>query len=544
MFLRLCLPHGPRFGRPGGVTELTGTARLVRAILRRDRVRIAVWTLSIAGLVAVTAASVKGLFPTQADLDRAAAAETSAAAIVLNGPPYGLDTVGGQVAYQVGVWGMVAVALMTMFMYTRNTRAEEESGRLELVRATVVGRHAQSTAALIVVGGINLLVGMAVALANIAYGLPVGGSVVFGAGFTVLGLIFCGVTAITTQVSDNTRVANGLAGIVLGLAFAFRAIGDVNDGTLSWLSPIGLVQKSRPYAGDVWWPLAIGLVLAGVLTVVGGILASHRDVGAGLTQPRPGPATAGRALATPFGLALRLQRGSLISWAIGLFATGVAYGSIIDQLDSLLADNDTAKELIAQAGGVSITDSYLSTTLQVVALIATGYALQSALRLRTEENAGRVESLLATPTSRERWVTSHTAMSFVGAALVLLAGGLGTGLTVALITGDWGELPRLVGASLVYVPAVWLLAGLAVALFGLAPRAALAAWAGMAFCFVIGMFGELLDLPRWLTDLSPFQRTPRVPADSLTLLPVVAIAAVAAALTAAGIAGFRHRDVA
>jgi polyether ionophore transport system permease protein len=544
VFLRLCLPHGPRFGRPGGVTELTGTARLVRAILRRDRVRIAVWTLSIAGLVAVTAASVKGLFPTQADLDKAAAAETSAAAIVLNGPPYGLDTVGGQVAYQVGVWGMVAVALMTMFMYTRNTRAEEESGRLELVRATVVGRHAQSTAALIVVGGINLLVGMAVALANIAYGLPVGGSVVFGAGFTVLGLIFCGVTAITTQVSDNTRVANGLAGIVLGLAFALRAIGDVNDGTLSWLSPIGLVQKSRPYAGDVWWPLAIGLVLAGVLTVVGGILASHRDVGAGLTQPRPGPATAGRRLATSFGLALRLQRGSLISWAIGLFATGVAYGSIIDQLDSLLADNDTAKELIAQAGGVSITDSYLSTTLQVVALIATGYALQSALRLRTEENAGRVEPLLATPTSRDRWVTSHTAMSFVGVALVLVAGGLGTGLTVALITGDWGELPRLVGASLVYVPAVWLLAGLAVALFGLAPRAALAAWAGMAFCFVIGMFGELLDLPRWLTDLSPFQRTPRVPADGLTLLPVVAIAVVAAALTAAGMAGFRHRDVA
>src|SRR5262245_64828151 len=319
------------------MSELTGTARLVRAILRRDRVRIAVWTLSIAGLVAVTAASVKGLFPTQADLDRAAAAETSAAAIVLNGPPYGLDTVGGQVAYQVGGWGMVAVALMTMFMYTRNTRAEEESGRLELVRATVVGRHAQPTAALIVVGGINLLVGLAVGLANIAYGLPVGGSLLFGAGFTVLGLMFCGVTAITAQVTENTRVANGLAGIVLGVAFALRAIGDVNDGTLSWLSPIGLVQKSKPYAGDIWWPLAIGLALAGVLTMVGGVLASHRDIGAGLVPPRPGPPEAGRLLGGPMGLALRLQRGTLIAWAVGLFLTGVAYGSTGDQLNHLLA---------------------------------------------------------------------------------------------------------------------------------------------------------------------------------------------------------------
>jgi polyether ionophore transport system permease protein len=525
------------------MTELTGTTGLVRAILRRDRVRIVVWTVSIAGLVVLTAASVKGLFPTQADLEKAAQAEDSAAAIVLNGPPYALDTVGGQVAYQVSTWGMVVVGLMTLLMFTRNTRSEEESGRLELVRATVVGRHAPSTSALIIVGGINLLVGVVVALANIAYGLPVAGSLVFGAGFTVLGLIFAGVTAITTQVTDNARVANGLAGIVLGLAFALRAVGDVGDGTLSWLSPIGLVQKSRPYAGDVWWPLAIGLVVAGVLTVVADVLASHRDVGAGLTQPRPGPATGGRLLTGPFGLALRLQCGSLISWAIGLFATGVAYGSIIDQLDDLLEGNDAAKDLIAQAGGVSITDSYLSTTMLTVALIATGYAVQSALRLRTEENAGRVEQLLATPTSRDGWVTSHVAMSFVGAAVVMVAGGLGAGLTVALITGDFGELPRLVGASLVYVPALWLLAGIAVALFGLAPRAALAAWAGMAFCFVIGMFGQLLDLPSWLIDLSPFQRTPRLPADGLSLVPVVAIAAVAAALTAAGMAGFRHRDV-
>jgi ABC-2 type transport system permease protein len=526
------------------MSELTGTAQLARDILRRDRVRIAVWTLSIAGLVVVTAASVQGLFPTQADLDKAAAAETSAAAIVLNGPPYGLDTVGGQVAYQVGVWGMVAVALMTLLMFTRNTRAEEESGRLDLVRATVVGRHAQSTAALIIVGGINLLVGAVVALANIAYGLPVVGSLVFGAGFTVLGLIFAGVTAITTQVTENSRVANGLAGMVLGLAFALRAIGDVNDGTLSWLSPIGLVQKSRPYAGDVWWPLAIGLALAGVLTLAAGRLASHRDLGAGLVPPRPGPAVGGRLLTRPVGLALRLQRGTLIAWAVGLFATGVAYGSIVDQLDDLLGDNQSAKDLIAQAGGVSIQDSYLATTMLVLALIATGYAIQSALRLRTEENAGRVEPLLATPTSRDRWVGSHLVMSFLGGALVLAAGGLGMGLTVGLITGDMGEVPRLLGASLVYVPAMWLLAGIAIALFGLAPRASLAAWAGIAFCFVIGMFGQLLSLPQWLIDLSPYQRTPQVPAADLTFGALAVIAAVAVALTAAGMVGFRHRDLA
>ncbi len=125
----------------------------------------------------------------------------------------------------------------------------------------------------------------------------------------------------------------------------------------------------------------------------------------------------------------------------------------------------------------------------------------------------------------------------------MAAGGLGAGVTVGLITGDLGEVPRLLGAALAYVPAVWLLAGIAVALFGLAPRAALAAWAGLAFCFVVGMFGQLLDLPTWLVDISPFQRTPQVPAADLSLGPLVVLTAAAAVLTAAGMAGFRHRDV-
>ena len=56
------------------MTELTGTWELVRFILRRDRVRIVVWIVSVTALVIVTALSIKGLYPTQAALDQAAAA--------------------------------------------------------------------------------------------------------------------------------------------------------------------------------------------------------------------------------------------------------------------------------------------------------------------------------------------------------------------------------------------------------------------------------------------------------------------------------------
>ena len=526
------------------MTDLTATWALVRAILRRDRFRIVLWTAALAGLVVLTAASVKGLFPTQADLDEAAAQEAgSPASIVFNGPVQGLDTLGGQVAFQLGSFGLVVVGLMSLLMTTRNTRAEEESGRLELVRATVVGRHAPSTAALLVVGLMNVLVGAVVALGLIGYDLPTTGSVVFGASFTVLGLMFAGVALVAAQITENNRVAGGISGAVLGLAFTLRAAGDVGDGTLSWFSPIGLVQKARPYAGERWWPLLLGLALAGGLVVVAGVLAAHRDIGAGLVPSRPGPPEADRRLSGPFGLALRLQRGSLLAWATGVFLLGAAYGSVAKDIEEYVRDNQQLQDWIARTGGASLLDSYYATTLLTLSLIVAGFGLQAALRLRAEETADRLEPVLATPVSRWRWMASHLTMSVAGSMAVLAAGGLGTGLMVALVTDDIGQVPRLLAASLAYAPAVWVLVGIAVTLYGLAPRIALAAWATLAFCFVVGMLGPLLDLPAWLVDVSPFQRIPEVPAADLRLAPLAVLTALAAGLTWAGVAGFRHRDV-
>src|ERR1700692_24908 len=117
------------------MTALTGTVELTRFILRRDRIRILVWIVAIVALAALTAASIKGLFPTQAALDQQAAApQHHAAAIAFTGPAQGLNTVGGQVAFQFGSGGMVLVALMSLFMIGRLTRGGEGAGRRELLR--------------------------------------------------------------------------------------------------------------------------------------------------------------------------------------------------------------------------------------------------------------------------------------------------------------------------------------------------------------------------------------------------------------------------
>ena len=526
------------------MNDLTGTAALIRLILRRDRIRISIWVVSITLLVYLTVVGVKSLFPTQASIDQAAAAtQHNAGAIAFNGPAQGLDTLGGQIAFQVGALGMVVVALMSVFMIGRLTRGDEEAGRLELVRSLPVGNHAPTFAALIVVVAMNAAVGVLSSASLLAEGLPTAGSLVLGASFAAMGLFFTGAALVAAQITENTRVVYGSSGALLGLAYVMRIVGDIGDGRVSWFSPIGLAQKARPFAGERWWPLLPLLAAAVALIAVAFRLAVRRDHGAGLVAPRPGRSVAAPSLGHPLGLAMRLQRGALMGWGAGVLVTGIAFGWIAPTIDSFVANNKAFAQMLASAGVGSLTDTYFATSFRIMALIASGFAIQSALRLRSEESALRAELILATHVSRWRWAASHLTIAVAGSVGLVAVAGLATGVSYAIAGGPWSSVPRLLGAAVVYAPAMWLMIGLAAIVFGFAPRWADVVWGILAACFVIGLLGVVLRLPDWVQKLSPFERTPALPAASLAVLPLAVLTALAAVLILGGLSGLRRRDI-
>lgn len=525
------------------MSAFTATGVLARAALRRDRFRIAVWVLAIVALVWFAAVSTRDFYSTQAELDAAAAtSRDNPAALAFNGPDQALDTIGGQVAFQIGAFGLTMAGLMSLFMTGRLTRGEEESGRVELLRSMPVGPLAPLAAAVVVVSGMSLAVGVLSAICLWANGLPVAGSLALGSGFAAVGVAFVGVTAVTAQVSDNPRVATGMAGGVLGASFALRAVGDIGGGTLSWLSPIGWAQKARPYAGERWWPLVGSLLVSLALVVVAARLSTRRDLGGGLLPTRRGPALGSPQLGHPRGLAWRLQRPTLAWWAVALFALGLVFGSLAASIEDFVADSDAVREYFARTGG-NLTDAYLATSLLILAAIGAGFSVQSALRPRSEEAALRAEPVLATPVSRDRWLWSHLTIALAGSVAVLAAAGAGMGLAYAVTGGGVGQIPRLTLSSLVFVPAVWVFVGIAVATYGALPRVALAAWVLLGWCMVEAFFGSLLQLPSWLVELSPFERTPQVPAVALSGAPLVLFVVLAAALVAVGVVGLRRRDL-
>jgi ABC-2 type transport system permease protein len=523
---------------------VTGLRAMLRFTLRRERLRIPLYVLILVALIASTAAQSEQLYATQAERNEyAATVAGNPGLIAMVGPAYAVTNVGGDTAWQWGGLGAVAVALMTMFLVGRHTRAEEQSGRSELVRAAPVGRYAPTAAALLVATAANVLLGLAVALAMLGTDQPAAGSFAFGASLAGVGVFFTGVAAIAMQVNQTTSGAYGLVGAVVGTAYALRAAGDVGDGTLSWLSPIGWVQSMRPYADERWWPLLLLLAGGAALVVAAFALLDRRDDGAGVVAQRPGPASARRAITTPLGFAVRLQRGTILGWTAGLFLGGMSIGLTARDANSILGDSDEVDKLFSQAGGGSLVDNYLAVSLLSMALIGAGFAIQAVLRMRGEESGGRLEPLLATALARPRWAASHLTVALAGSVLVVGASGLGAGIADAIEGNDAGRIPVLLGSALAMVPAVWVLVGVAMALFGLAPRAGAAAWAALAACFLVSYLGPLLSLPDWVMDLSPFGHIPLLPAADFTAGPLLALTGIAAAFIAIGLVGFRRRDV-
>lgn len=532
---------------------MTGVPALLRLHLRRDRWMILWWCLGGALLYWSQAVSIEGVYASQAEFTKAAAVmDDNAAFIALAGPARALDTVGGQVTWQATAFGAIVAGLMSMFLVGRHSRAEEESGRDELVRSAAIDRSAPLIAALVHAMIANVVLGLLVALSLLSVRpgeasldglpLPVADSVGIAIGLTACGWFFSATALVAAQLTQGTRAMYGIAGVVIGLSYALRAIGDVGNPVLTWLSPIGWYQAMHPYSGLRWWPL---LLLAAATIAALGIASAlfrRRDIGAGLLADRPGPGQAGPRLGSGLGLAWRLQRGMVIGWSVGVFLTGFAYGSIGDSVEDLVGDSDFAKAFGA-AASADLVDGFYATSAVQLALITCGFAISSALRPRGEEEAGHSEVLLATGLSRRAWLAGHVLITVAGTTVVLALGGVGLGLGYALTTGDGGALVGYSLPVLQYLAPVLTLSAVARLLYGVSPRGLVLAWLPLVLAVVVLVFGDLLELPRWLQDLSPFEHLALVPAESFEIWPVVAVAALAAMVSGAGQLAFHRRDI-
>ncbi|MFI9403009.1 ABC transporter permease [Nocardia sp. NPDC052316] len=527
-----------------GSADYAGTGQLLRLFLRRDRIVLPLWVIAFGLLPAFYVASTKSVYGTQADLDNYAKTITDSPALVaMYGPVFSTD-IGSMALWKAGPY-FAMIAIATILTVIRHTRVEEETGRAELVGATSIGRFAGLTAVLLMTAFGCVVVAILSTAMLYSNDLPLTGSAAFSVTLACSGLAWAGVAAVAAQVSTGARIARGLALGALAAAFALRAIGDAGNGVLSWFSPVGWCIQLRAFAQERWWVLIPLLVLAALTTAAAYVLLSRRDTGSGLLAERPGPPAAAPALAGPTGLAWRLQRGSLLAWTIGFLLYGLLMGGAVRSVGNMVDDNSTVQDLVTRMGGSDmLQNSFITLALTLLAAGAAAYSVSAVLRLHDEESSQRAESTLAGAVSRERYALSHIGFALLGPALLLLVAALAIGVVYGATDGDMaGKLTDAMGAAAVQVPAVWVFTGIAVAIYGIAPRFTPIAWGVLSVLIVIFFIGSLDGLPQWLVDLVPFVHPPKLPGAQFQAAPVLWLLGIAAALLAVGIVAFRRRDL-
>ena len=79
--------------------------------------------------------------------------------------------------------------------------------------------------------------------------------------------------------------------------------------------------------------LTAGLTIVAFTLSVGAV-PLRRNV-----SQRPGRPSAPNRVTYPTGLAFRLQRASVLDWSAGVFLISLVYGSIGDEVETMLEDN-------------------------------------------------------------------------------------------------------------------------------------------------------------------------------------------------------------
>ncbi len=525
------------------MSSLVGTPLLVRHGLRRDRVLATTWLVVLVLVCYASAAATSDLYSSAREQVAAAGAINASPAIVaLYGPILDVHSLGELAMTKMTVLYAVFVAVLFMVLVRRHTRVEEENGQAELIGGTAVARDAPLAAAMLEALLVALSLGALVATVNTVAGLPLAGSLAFGASWAGIGLVSASLTAVACQVSASARTCAALAAAGIGVLYLLRAVGDTSASWLSWTSPFGWSTQLRAYGETRWWVLALYVVLSVALLGVARLLRGRRDLGSGLVAATPGPAQGSPRLSNAIALSFRVHTTMLVTWTVATAVMGLVFGAIAPQIGDLL-DSPSARRMMERLGGVgALQETLIAAELSVLAVVVSCFAITVVGHGGTDETDGRTEQVLATATSRAYSFLAILVVAFLGATWLLLV----TGVAVAIGYGAAGgaSVGILVASALAQAPAVWVMSSFAAVFFAVRSSWNFVAWGVLVAFVTLGQLGELLQLPSRVLDLSPYSHVPRMPVENFAAGPELALTALAALLAATAWGRYRSRDIA
>jgi ABC-2 type transport system permease protein len=521
---------------------------LARRTLGDSRIRTGFFALLFALLAYVNVVGYRHSYPTREDrLSFARSFGANKAVQLFYGAPHDLLSVGGYTAWRLGGSASILAGVWGLLAAVRALRAEEESGRQELVLAGAISRRDAYVAALAAIAVGAAIVWLALFAGLAGARLPAGASAYLALAIVSPIPVFAGVGALASQLASTRRLALGLSSAALTLAFLLRVLADLGTGLgwLRWATPLGWVEELRASADPDSAVLVLPALTGALLLTAAGLISVRRDVGAGLLQTRDRAEPRLYLLSSPTALALRSETGVLAGWLVG---TG-SYALIVGILSASFTEANlpvNLREQVHKIGGATLTTpaGAIGLYFLLFAFAVSLFACSQVSAARRDEADQRLETLFVLPVGRRSWLAGRLLLGVAGAAAIAL--GAGALAWMGAATQHAGlSLPRMLEAGANCLPPTLLFLALGALAFGLVPRASTGVAYGLVgVAFVWQLFGSFVGAPRWLLDVSPFQHLGLVPAQPFRAGAAAAMLALAAAAALAALSAFERRDLA
>lgn len=479
----------------------------------------------------------------------------------LAGPIVKPDTMGGFLTYKYGPFFAFLAGLWSILALSSTLAGEARRGSLDFVAAAPFGKRRislEKLAAHLTVMGLSMMfLALAAWVAGSTFGnqelgdeIPLAAGIGFAAWVGLMGLVSGAVAFALAPIVGRGSAAGIAGGVLLGM-FVLGGYAP-HVPAFEWIAKVSWFHWTYdhvPLAGLFDWPsLGLVAVVTVILYAVGVEVFARRDLGVMTGVPMPGLPKATLGLRGPVGRSFGDQLPGALAWGVGIGVFGFMLAAVSRTFaDQLATDFPTFAELLSTIfPGMDLTSSgwFLQLIFVEMGLIVMGFAAATFVgRWASDEESGRLETVLSSPVTRLRWAVAGGVGAILAVVVTTAVFALGIGLG-SVFAGSEAVTPMAGSMALAFYAAA--MVGIGVAIGGLW-RTSLAAELVAAIViatFLVGLLAPALGLPDWVAQLSLTTHLGQPMIGRWDLVGIAACAVIAVGGIALGALGVSRRDIA
>lgn len=533
---------------------LYNTGVLFKTLIKRDWFKLVFWILGMLAFAASGAGKMEVA-------SNPATASTLYTMFVKNPAMVGLfgpTPINNPTNYSLGpIFGQtmtlitgLTFAIISIIYVVNRSRKEEDDGFTELFRSYSIGKLANTTALVMELLLLNLIMAVLLALSievqNVAGLNHLESNFLFAFTTSAQGFLWGMFALLFGQIFSEASTTKGMTFGLLGLLYIVRMLTDVTNLSIGWFNPLSWSYLAFPYVKghENWLAVFLTFLLAFLILGISYILELKRDVGVGYLPERKARLHGKKGHFGFPGLVLNLEKKMIIGWLLASFVLGLVYGSMFGQMDQFISSNKTVKELFVgnETAASAIRGNFMVTLFSILSILIAAFGVILLTKMVSEERKNRLEALYALPLSRLKVYSTYLLIAILS---VILAQFLALfGIFIEQL-GNKNALSflEIMKSGMIWLVAVIFVLAILSLLLGLVPRLAELIWVYLAFLLFMTYLGKLLSLPKWLENLSIYNYIPKLPVEKMNLPTVLFILILSVFLVLLGFGAYRRRDL-